>query len=89
MYILIIAEYILEFLTLLGSLILFCSCLAQPVCLPVIQAPAHALKQITTEGFFIAALPVHASARLGSGAGLLGDSAAAGQLRLTCSLQLS
>ncbi len=47
------------------------------ICGPRIE-PDH-----TTLGLLTAALPVSASARLSPGAGLLGDSAAAGQLRQT------
>jgi hypothetical protein len=72
-------------------LILLHACLAKPVCLPVIQAPAHALNQTTLKHwqFFSLLLgSTHVSAWapcLGAGADcLLGDSAAAGQLQQTC-----
>ncbi len=72
-------------------LILLRSCRVQPVCLPVIQAPAHSLNQTTPKHWQFYSLLLGSStlvsARapcLGSGAdGLQGDSAAAGQLHPT------
>jgi hypothetical protein len=43
----------------------------------------------TTLGLLTAALPVPGSARLGAGAGLLGDSVAAGQLGLLATIMIS